>query len=364
MICRRQYHLYKINNKLRGFTLIELVVSLSIMSIILLGIGSSILIARRAMPDAKSPAQEVITAAQAAEQIASELQYAYFFATHTSREIQFYVADRDGNGTIESIYYYWSGTPGDPLIRQYNDKPAVNVIDSVENFNLEYNLDTTIEETATENESGETLLSSFYTNEDQKSYSVKDNRWYGQYFYPTLPADTISWKVTRIQFYAKISGILFTGECRVQLQQATAGGYPTSIVLEEKTLLESTLFITYTLQEFNFTNASGLSPDRGLCLVFEWVNGQEACDILGSDGYTGPNSRKLLRSDNEGLSWSELSGNCFLYWVYGTVTTAGEPQVNEIYKLATVNIQLQTSSDTQSLIQTTTKLLNKPEITE
>lgn len=346
-----------------GLTLIELLITMAISTIIMLAIGSSMLLATRALPDAHSPANAVITAGEIAEQLTTELQYAVTFTERTATAVEFSVADRGGDDVPETIRYEWSGTPGDPLTRQYNEQSLVNILDEVQAFDLSYDLQTISEETPQGNESIETLLISYNSAMDLHDYPIKDTEWYGQYFLPSLPADTLSWKVTRVLFDAKADGAA-DGECRVQLQLPTAGNSPSGVVAEEKTLLESTLLDTYTTQEFAFSDVSGLSPQQGLCLVFRWVADATACKLWGQDRNVVVPNIRITKSTNRGASWSALTNQSLLFSVYGTVTTAGEPQIQETYYLQAIQISLRTGNHQHSAVQTRTKLLNRPEVTQ
>lgn len=346
-----------------GFTLAELLVSIAVTMVIAVGIGSSMLIASRAMPDADNPASAAITAVEAAEQLTAELQYAISINNRSTTMIEFTVADRNGDEVDEMIRYEWSGTPGDSLTRQYNGGAVVNLLEDVHQFDLSYDLQTISEEIPQGNESGETLLKRFSGDWNFKSYPIKDSEWYGQYFLPSLPGDAISWKVTRVRFKATIDGDT-DGECKVQLQLPTLGDLPSGVVLEEKTLLESTLTWFYTTQEFSFSSVSGLSPQEGLCLVFKWISNGTACKILGQDEDVHTSNIRLSKSTNRGASWSTLSDESLLFWIYGTVTTSGEPLIENTYYLKTVGITLRIGSDEQTTVYTATKTLNKPEVTQ
>ena len=347
----------------QGLTLVELLVSMAITAVIMLAVGSSMLIATKAMPDAGSSANSTITAGEVAEQLASELQYAASVTNRSANMTEFTVADRDGNDVPETIRYEWSGTPGDPLTRQYNSGSVVNILDGVKEFDLSYDLQTISEEIPQGNESTETLLISYDSIADLHDYPIKDTELYGQYFLPSLPGDAVSWKVTRVRFKAKTDGSA-DGECRVQLQLPTAGNSPSGVVLEEKTLLESTLLWYYTTQEFAFSNVSGLSPQQGLCLVFRWISNWTACELRGQDKNVVVPNIRLLKSTDRGATWSRRYGESLLFWIYGTVTTAGEPQIENTYYLKTVEIKLRTGSDEQSTVYTATKTLNEPEVTQ
>jgi prepilin-type N-terminal cleavage/methylation domain-containing protein len=121
-----------------GFTLVELVVSLAIMSILLVAIGSAIVLAGGAMPRADDPAIPTDTAFEVGHEMAAELQFALAFAERSVTAVEFTVPDRDGDQSPETIRYEWSGTPGESLMRKYNGGTFVKVIESVVDFALEY----------------------------------------------------------------------------------------------------------------------------------------------------------------------------------------------------------------------------------
>lgn len=359
---RRQSGFDVAHGRQYGFSLIEMLVSVAVTMVIMVALASSMLIATRALPDSSSPANATITAAEVAEQIAAELQYAVSVNARSANMIEFTVADRDGSGLPETIRYEWSGTLGDPLTRQYNGGSIVEILPGIKEFNLSYDLETISDEIPQGNESAETLLASYYSSSDQAGREVKADRWRGQYFLPSLPGDAVSWKVTRVRFYAIADGYA-TGECRVQLQLPTSGGAPSGVVLEEKTLLESTLPYYYNMQEFTFSGVSGLSPEQGLCLVFKWISGTVACSILIRDEDAPPSSGDFMRSDNQGASWTTYSDESLLYWIYGTVTTVGEPLIEDTYHLQRVEIKLRTGDEPESAAYTHTRMLNAPEVT-
>ncbi|MFC1635706.1 prepilin-type N-terminal cleavage/methylation domain-containing protein [Planctomycetota bacterium] len=347
----------------RGHTLIEMVISISVISIIMLGMGSALLVATKAMPDANNPAHATLATGEAAAELASELQYAISVNSRSATMIEFTVADRNDDEVDETIRYEWSNTPGDPLTRKYNGGAVVNLLEDVHQFDLSYDLQTISTEVPQGNESAETLLIAYDSTTDLYDYRIADNEWYAEHFLPSLPADTLSWKVTRVQFKAMAAGAV-EGETWVQLQLPSAGNAPSGIVLEQKTLMESTLLETYLTQEFSFSNVSGLSPDQGLCLTFRWKAIGDSCKLHGQDKNVLTSGMQLLKSGNQGASWEILSQESLIYSIYGTVTTVGDPQIENTYYLKTVGITLRSGNDNQSTINTTTKTLNKPEVTQ
>ena len=124
----------------RAFTLLELLFAMVVMTALMGGLASALMLASRAIPDDASPAAVAIDAYYAADQIAGELFCAQSFSERTATAITFTVADRDNDTVAETIRYAWTGTPGDPLTRQYNGGTVVNIIDSAYEFDLTYEI--------------------------------------------------------------------------------------------------------------------------------------------------------------------------------------------------------------------------------
>jgi hypothetical protein len=346
-----------------GLSLLETVTALAVTSTILLGIGSAMLLAGRALPDTRSPTAQTVAGAEALESVVAELRYAVAINQRAARLIEFTVADRSGDTTPEVIRYEWSGTAGDPLTRRYNAGASVDVLADVREFSLTYDLQTISTEILQTNESAETLLIGYDCSLDYADYSIKELEWYSEYFRPTLPVDAVSWKVTRVRFTAKQAGSL-GGETRIQLRTPTAGGLPSGIVLEEKTFYESILPLLYLVQEVTYTQVSGLSPQQGLCLVFRWQADAEACKLLGRNKNVAAADIALLKSTDKGVSWTSLAAQSLLFSVYGTVTTAGTPQIQNRYYLNALTVRLKAGADDQATVQTSVRMLNQPEVSQ
>jgi hypothetical protein len=134
-------------------------------------------------------------------------------------------------------------------------------------------------------------------------------------------------------------------------------------VIEERHLYESSLPYYYVTIYFDPVNTVGLSPQQGLCLVFQYVSGYEACDIRGQDEGAYAANRLLAKSDNHGATWSTLYDESLLFWIYGTVTSAGTIQTDSTYRLQAVNIKVQTDHANQPVLVTSARILNNPEVT-
>ncbi|MEL7240265.1 MAG: prepilin-type N-terminal cleavage/methylation domain-containing protein, partial [Planctomycetota bacterium] len=104
----------------RGFTLIELVTSLAITSIVVGAIGSSIMLASRALPDSSRETDRLLAMQRALGTIAADLRYATAVRMIGGTTIEMVVRDRDQDSSAEMIVYSWNGDAGDPLTRTVN----------------------------------------------------------------------------------------------------------------------------------------------------------------------------------------------------------------------------------------------------
>ncbi|MEQ8770660.1 MAG: prepilin-type N-terminal cleavage/methylation domain-containing protein [Phycisphaerales bacterium] len=87
----------------RGFSLIELVVSLGVSTVLLLSMGSVMVLAARAVPETDNRAARAIEAARALELIADDLAYADRIAVSSGVACE--VADRTGDGNPETVRF-------------------------------------------------------------------------------------------------------------------------------------------------------------------------------------------------------------------------------------------------------------------
>ena len=99
----------------------------------------------RASDDGTGPWQGVREGKTTAEELALELRYARSFVQRSANEVEFTVADRNNDASEETICYCWSGTPGDPLTRQYNGGTVVEILPNVHDFDLDYVIQTIVD---------------------------------------------------------------------------------------------------------------------------------------------------------------------------------------------------------------------------
>lgn len=343
-----------------GFSLIEMVVSLAVMSILMVAMGSVIMLATNAGPKSASAYSATISQVHDVDRLLDELAYADSFSILGLNEISFTVPDRDGNLIPETIRYRWSGVVGSPLYRFENGGGAQVVFDAVKMFDLEYIYDKVTEVgVPVETESAEQLLTS-YSAGGAFETGVTSADWIGMSILPSLPVGADSWAVTRAFVALRPVGN-FTGELRAQLQLTTSTGTPSGIIIDEQPLFESTMVDAYTWHEFKFTQARGLSPTERLCLVLQRVSGGTAAAALYNNGFAYNKKHWLVYTNDSGATWYNYTDLRLMYYVYGTVTTVTTPTVTRTF-LRRVGVKLIADETNPQAADVAVRIINAPEV--
>ena len=121
-----------------GFTLVELMVSLTTASILLMGLSSALFIAIRATDPTVSPAPATSGGLNLLTMLSSELRFCVAITEQTATAITVTVPDRNLDTIPETIRYAWSGTTGDPLTRQYNGGNVTEIAQDAHDFDIQY----------------------------------------------------------------------------------------------------------------------------------------------------------------------------------------------------------------------------------
>ncbi len=342
----------------RGVTLVELVASLLGASVLVAGMGSATFIALQASNPALTPARATLDGASHLMELQTELQFAQSVSEKTANSIAVSVPDRNGDAIPETIRYAWSGTPGAPLTRQFNGGAVLTVAENVQEFQLTFDIKTiTRPGTPYVVEGSETLLvgnsSAFFLW--LADLKIVNSQPAGQYFAPSLPANTSSWKVTRIRFRAMKTDSPLTDTTNVELHPAGGDLLPMAAIVETQALAESSLNTSYSWRELSFASVSGLLPSQNLCLVLTTSSTNGSCTVqyevlefLGG----------LLRPNGSG--WWRETLQALLFEVYGKVTTTTPTTVN-VTVMTGLNLRMSLGSSTSTRVETAVPFLNLPE---
>lgn len=122
----------------RGSTLAELMVSLLAAGTLLSGMASTVFLCVTGSDRSATPDAATLDAIATLSELAADLRFADAITERTSTAITVTVPDRDLDMLAETVRYAWSGTPGDPLTRQYNGGGTVTVAEDVHDLAIQY----------------------------------------------------------------------------------------------------------------------------------------------------------------------------------------------------------------------------------
>ena len=346
-----------------GFTLLEMMVALVASAVLLAGLGSVMLITRQI---AYTPASSVhrLLAAEAFDEMAGELRFATYVTETSATAIEFVVADRNGDDVPERIRYAWSGTAGDPLLKTVDGSAPATLVESVQQLQFNYAIDTDTTTISTTTESAETLLVNCTNSDDDEHLRVGIVKGVAQPIDPTLfvsaaPASTLYWKPTRVESFGEEQAAL--GETLV-IQLRSAGepdDGPTSQVLTEATVPGEDV----PNKAWFSASFSGSVPEfalhRKYALVWSGLGGNEVFEVFSYDAATGT----VLVSVDAGASWSPWDPPQQAHVrLYGTYTTPGPDVTFTRNRLTNVQVSLQPGSLAYSRLDTSIPLVNRPEV--
>jgi len=344
---------------MRGFTLVEAVLSMAIVSILLGAMGSLVVVASRSVPDRSRVTDQMGMAAAGLEQLSADLGAALTIVEATDKVVAFTVPDRDKDGAPDTIRYEWSGVAGGSLVRSIGASLKSNVVDSVASFTLSYSTTTTSTANAsTVGSAPEALVSSFSTLLSLLGQTVQTSKPVAQCFIPTLPAGTKSWTITRVRFMA-VGDLIATGVTDVQLRPVLASGMPGSTVLASVSVNESSLgLLIASMQSVTFTGCPPLAPGQEVAIVFSCGGPSPSMTLSYATLGLG---RTSAMCTNNSVSWSGSTLNAIPYEVYATTTTTAA-SVATSKRLSRVTAALTVSGNNAPQVQTTVTLNNAPEL--
>ncbi|MFQ5730799.1 MAG: type II secretion system protein J [Planctomycetaceae bacterium] len=349
----------RVVSRRRAFTLLELTISLFVSSILMLGLGSAIYIATQATDPDLGALRDSRESGTAAFDVMAELQQAQAFTVRTATTVEFTVADRNGDSLAETIRYSWSGKPGHPLTRRFNGGKTVTVVEDVHDWNLTYDTKTVAPDDTSFG--GELLLKQDQSNSGTAAvFDVYSNRRLAGFFKPAMPADALSWQITRVKFI----GIAKTGKgtISVEVREPGPGGVPGNKSIDAVEVPASNLSGVW--HEVHFANAGGLSPSTGYFITIARASGgvDGAGIQIGTNSTTTPGT--TYYSDAGGGVWVQGTTSDVWLKVWGTISTSSSsaPQSSPRYFVQSVGMSIQVGPDVASRVTGGVHLLNQPEV--
>lgn len=344
-----------------AFTLLEVVLCVAVLVLMVAATHSVTSIAARASATSTSTTGATLDVQAAMTVIDGELRYALtvteLTSTNNAAAITFTVPDRTGDGSPDTVRYSWAGA-GTPLQRTFNGGTPVDLIPALQEFTLAR--DARVEPNPqTWTYGPETLLWSYDSNANLLTQTITSTAWLGQSFSPTLPANATAWSITRVKFQARAHNSS-AGQTNVQLRTTDSSKLPASTVIQQVTLLESSLTSNYAWTQVNFSGVTGLAPGQTLAFVFKWISDNESADVLiqGSNANGGAGTA-IFGTDSAG--WTSQAGKDVLLYIYGAVQTPDPPTSRSF--LTGLRVIARPGTDKRTKTAARVQVLNQPEIT-
>ncbi len=363
-----------------GFTLGELLVSITIMAILLGAMTSAVLIASRAVPAANDAVIATLAAGSEVDTLADDLRYATAFATLQPHSVQLTVPDRTGDTAPEDIRYDWSGVPGEPLRRQMNGGAWTVVVPSVQSLALSYNTKTTstTSKVTTTITSPETLFSLFDgwpgVSPSYNSIVLSPTSWGAEFFtidQVSLPQNAKNISITRVQLMLQRASV--SGSVTVGIYRSVGGGNPqpsanpigTPATVSVSVLPASYGWVNITMPAdvvvANLNNEFVIVVRGSVTYAAYWRN-------LNSSAAPKDLTPTGLWSTDSGSTWQPKTSlryqNDHPFYAYGTYQVdATEDVTTTTYYLRSVGISLRVPGATSPLIATAVEVYAQPQVT-
>lgn len=309
--------------------------SLSIISVLMIGMISAMLITSRSVQTDVTPVIRSARGSRLLDDVLADLNVAITFTERTDKAVSFKVPDRDGDGLPELVRYAWSGNAGDPLTYECNGGDPVIVAEDVHRFDLSYLIESATGSGAGAQadvapvESGEVEL---LAHDDGPRGTIRDQAitkdgWIGASIHPELPTNATGWSVTRVLVRAAATGST-NGVVSLEARSVDQTGAPTDTVLESASIVESSLTTESVWLDVPFSALSSLDPAAGLAIVARFVSGSgTALEMQVENGHDTPTPGvSLISTTDAGASWASTTLQQPRIYVYGTYTTTGTPQ--------------------------------------
>ena len=344
----------------RGFTLVELVVSLALGTMLMAALGSAVVLASRALPDRSSDVLSTMDAARALAAVAEELGTA---TELTRREAAAVTAVLPADATATTgaaprvVSYAWS-SDGGSLRRTSSAGGAGDVLADVRRFAVEVQSAPVAKTWSVAGSTAPEQLHAAYTTYSSIEFrSVDENKLSAQLVTPAWNSDWATWSVTKVRLRLLRQG---SQNLRVQVRLAASSGRPTSTVLAE----------------------AELTPWQLPAVLADWVDipisvtgiayGQKVCVVLRGDSSSGhaaaveivnSGAKGLSTSGNGGSSWvwaeDGVNDSSMRYEVFGTYTL--KPAVVTLTRPQATAVRLGVQAGGARAMQwATAPLLNRP----
>jgi len=362
-------------NRRRGYSLVELAITLPTVAILTLGMSAAVLVSVRSIPQPGSLITANTEATRVLERLERDLRCATEILTRTPHEIRFRVPDRTGNGQPETIHYWWSGVAGAPVFRQVNAHAVETLLGRAANFQLIYGVEAVAELRTQSNvvTSPEVLLSSDESwgsvVSTARNIDINRNSWAASVFSltPQIPLDCSRVRFTRAVFTCRRDSV---GLFDVGLYRVEDGMLPRlSVPIGSPLVVNSSQFAN-TWQQVSLQLANDVWVNDGcrrFALVISSDTSNTPLQLRYKESASAPTTdRSTLRwSSDQGATWqpdaSTWHRSDLLFEVYGHFERTIVSQVTETTEhVRSIRVILNSATNQGVRIDASIGLLNQP----
>lgn len=298
-----------------GFTMMELIVALSISTAVMLGVVSLLSLASSAVPQPGGIQETAVDGADFLARLTSDIACATQITQAEAAAITIIVPDRTGDAVAETISYSWDAGVGDPVIRDYNGRITA-ILQEVALLQFVYSRGpATIASQLTKATSGSQVLCSNIST--TPSPEKMNGTAIGTVLIePILAGNAIAWALESLTLYFKYKGSK-DDFAEITLHGCDEDGLPTDALYAVRTVAESDM--TGGLTPFT-VNYGGILVPAGerLCIVVRCIEARpEEGEI-----WVGTTGSAASADENATL------GNPLSFEASGTITTLSQGPVN------------------------------------
>lgn len=301
--------------RVRAFTLIEMVISLGLLSLVLGATTAVIALASRSAPDPNDPLSEQIALQSVVNQIALDAGDASEVELVGKHEVHLICDDITGDGQADTIVYAWTGVAGDPLTRALNGVTRT-LVPQVHGMGLsgEAILAAVEGESAAVKKTNQTLAEMPKLASGATVFNVRTSA-IAQRFKARVPSTATTWSLSGVSLWLQQDG-LPDSQGAVQIWSDN-NGVPGSM-LTQRTFTE--LSLPGSMSQVNFPiSLSGLSPNAAYWIVVRATFLSSPCSVLEYEGTVASDEESLARWSTSTSSWGVSSDRSLVYQVRGDV---------------------------------------------
>ena len=302
-----------------GFTLIEMMISMGLLSMVMIAATAVVSLAVRAAPANDDPTSVALASRTAVDQVLSDLTDATSVSISESGGIVrllISTQDLDSDNAPDTIEYQWSGNARDAVFRSFNglqttlyphaDAFSISVAGSIRSV-----ASGTTSATAT----GQSIAVVQRYDRSTNLISIGTN-WVAQRFKPRLKPNATSWSLTSVSLWLRRDGSAdSTGLIELR---ADAAGRPGSFIASTQ-FVESALASTPRFQTYPLAR-SNLDPNAAYWLVLRTSILLTPARVLQTPYSVADDTAQYAISSN-GSTWTVDPDAALFFQITGSVST-------------------------------------------